>query len=90
MLQSGIMDDSNDKSTSLLAYLDGLVEQLQKDTPRRCDFDAEAIHDARVATRRLKAATELLAPILHGEGSKRFEKALKKLRRRWGPSAIAM
>ena len=86
MLQSGIMDDSNDKSTSLLAYLDGLVEQLQKDTPRALrDFDAEAIHDARVATRRLKAATELLAPILHGEGSKRFEKALKKLRRRLGP-----
>lgn len=70
----------------LLTYLDGLVEQLQKDTPKALrEFDTDAIHDARVATRRLKAATELLAPILHGDGCKKFQKALKKLRRTLGP-----
>jgi len=80
------MGESNEKPASLLTYLDELVGQLQKDTPKATrDFDAEAIHGARVATRRLTAATVLLAPILHGESSKRFEKALKKLRRLLGP-----
>ena len=70
----------------LLPYLDGLVEELQKDTPKALrEFEANAIHDARVATRRLKAATGLLAPILHGDSAKKFEKALKRLRRRLGP-----
>jgi CHAD domain-containing protein len=80
------MAESNDNPFPLLAYLDGLVEQLQKDTPKALrEFDVDAIHDARVATRRLKAATGLLAPILHGDSSKKFEKALRKLRRRLGP-----
>ena len=60
------MTESTDDAFPLLAYLDGLVEQLQKDTPKALRaFDADAIHDARVATRRLRAATDLLAPILH-------------------------
>jgi CHAD domain-containing protein len=80
------MADTSQNPFPLLTYLDGLVEELQKDTPKALrEFDTDAIHDARVATRRLKAATGLLAPILHGESSKKFDRAMKKLRRRLGP-----
>ena len=80
------MADSSQNPFPLLTYLDGLVEELQKDTPKALrEFDTDAIHDARVATRRLKAATGLLAPILHGDSAKKFDKAMKKLRRRLGP-----
>lgn len=85
-LQSTVMADQAENTFPLLTYLDSLVEDLQKDTPKALrEFDVDAIHDSRVATRRLKAATELLAPVFHGESSKKFEKALKKLRRSLGP-----
>ena len=80
------MSEVHENAFPLLKYLDSLVEELQKDVPKALrEFDADAIHDSRVATRRLKAATRLLAPILHGDSVKKFEKALKKLRRRLGP-----
>src|SRR5438128_2679762 len=44
----------------LLGYVDQLVDGLRKLTPAALkDFDEEAIHQARVATRRLKAAVHL-------------------------------
>jgi CHAD domain-containing protein len=65
-------------------YLDGLLEQLRTHAAtailRR---DEEAVHDARVATRRLGAALKLLAPVL--EPHRRLSRTLRKLRRRLGP-----
>jgi len=70
----------------LLTYLDGLVEDLRQLTPKALkDWDADAIHDARVATRRLKAAMDLLKFVLSDDHRKPFNKVLKKLRRRLGP-----
>src|SRR4051812_36369647 len=46
---------------ALLTYLDELVEHLRRLIPTAIrGSDADAIHDARVATRRLKAALDLL------------------------------
>ena len=48
-------------------------------------WDQDAIHDARVATRRLKAMTNLLTPLTQEEYRKPFTKALRSVRRRLGP-----
>ncbi|HET6250117.1 MAG TPA: CHAD domain-containing protein [Tepidisphaeraceae bacterium] len=70
----------------LLSYIDELVEGLRGDVPKAMKhWDADAIHDSRVATRRLKAALDLLKPVLSDEHLKPFAKVLKKLRRRLGP-----
>src|SRR5205807_948773 len=45
----------------------------------------DAIHDARVATRRLKAAVDLMEFVLSKGRRKPFARVLKKLRRRLGP-----
>ena len=80
------MMSSEAKDFPFLAYLDELMEQLHKNVPKALrDFDGEAVHDARVATRRLKAAMELLAPVLSDHHRHPFEKVLKKLRKRLGP-----
>jgi len=79
------MAQSKDENAPLLKYLDGLVEDLHKNVNKALrDFEGEAIHDARVATRRLRAATKLLAPVLSDDRRKPFEKVLKKLRQRLG------
>jgi CHAD domain-containing protein len=70
----------------LLRHLDELMEELHDNVPKAIkEFDADGIHDARVATRRLKAAMGLLEPVLSNHHRKAFEKVLKKLRRRLGP-----
>src|SRR6185312_16160926 len=77
---------SDTKGFPLLAYLDELVEDLHKNVNKALRaFDADAIHDARVATRRLKAAMGLLESVISSEHRKPFGKVLKKLRRRLGP-----
>lgn len=48
-------------------------------------WDSEAIHQARVATRRLKAAIDLLQPLLSEDPRREFSKSLRKLRRSLGP-----
>jgi CHAD domain-containing protein len=66
--------------------MDELVESLRKLVPAALkEFDETSIHQARVATRRLKAAIDLLAPILSNEHRKPFAKAGRQLRRRLGP-----
>src|SRR5207248_147673 len=71
---------------ALLDYLDGLVEDLRQLAPKALkDWDADAIHDSRVATRRLKAAMDLMKFVLSDDHRKPFNKVLKKLRRRLGP-----
>lgn len=67
----------------LLDHVDGLVGRLCGlcvEAVRDCQVDS--IHHARVTTRRLKAAIDLLAPIASGELRKPFSKTLRKLRRR--------
>ncbi|MGA2496543.1 MAG: CHAD domain-containing protein [Tepidisphaeraceae bacterium] len=67
-------------------YLDGLLEELRlKATPAFARWDIDAIHDARVCTRRLGAAMKLLAPLLAGVEHEQFARLLKRLRRRLGP-----
>lgn len=77
---------SKDDEFGLLRHLDELMEDLHDNVPKALkDFDADGIHDARVATRRLKAAMGLLEPVLTDDHRKSFEKVMKKLRRRLGP-----
>jgi CHAD domain-containing protein len=77
---------SDDNEFGLLTYLDELMDELHDNVPKALkDFDEDGIHDARVATRRLKAAMGLLRAVLSDEHRKDFEKVLKKVRRRLGP-----
>ena len=85
-VQFNPMAKTKDDPFPLLTYIDELVEELRKDVPKAMKhWDADAIHDSRVATRRLKAALDLLEPVLSDEHLKPFAKVLKKLRRRLGP-----
>ncbi|MDB5290480.1 MAG: hypothetical protein JWL69_1721, partial [Phycisphaerales bacterium] len=70
----------------LLEYVNELVEDLRGNvTTALKDWDADGIHRARVATRRLKAALDLLRPVISDAQRKPFAMVLKKLRRRLGP-----
>lgn len=70
----------------LLAYADRLVEDLRQLVPAAVkQWDGDAIHRARVATRRLKAVLDVLQPILSPDHRKPFGQVLRKLRRRLGP-----
>jgi CHAD domain-containing protein len=70
----------------LLTHTDDRVEDLRRLVPKAMkQWDADAIHDARVATRRLKAAIDVLQPILSSDHRKPFGKILRKLRRQLGP-----
>lgn len=81
-----VMEDTAGETFAFGKYMDGLVEQLRLLTPRAMrDWDPEAIHDARVATRRLKAALELCRPLIDKDHRKQFAKVGRKLRRRLGP-----
>ena len=77
---------AQDDDFGLLSYLDELMEDLHDNVPKALkEFDEDGIHDARVATRRLKAVMGLLKEVLTDEHRKAFEKVLKKLRCRLGP-----
>jgi CHAD domain-containing protein len=79
-------DPLPEPASALCDYMDELVESLRKLVPAALDqFDETAIHQSRVATRRLKAAIELMQPALSDEHCKPFSKAGRKLRRRLGP-----
>jgi CHAD domain-containing protein len=70
----------------LLAYLDQLVVELHRLVPLALrDWDEHAIHQSRVATRRLKAAIDLFRPVLSDDAWRPFNKITRKLRRRLGP-----
>jgi CHAD domain-containing protein len=70
----------------LLQYLDELVEELRDLAPKAVkDSDNDDVHDARVGTRRLKAAIDLLQPVLSKRHWKPFQKATRGLRKRLGP-----
>ena len=70
----------------LLAYADKLVEELRGHIPQAVTaWDEEGIHQARVATRRLKAALDLMRPVLSKRHRRPFARLLRRLRRRLGP-----
>lgn len=67
-------------------YLDGLLQELRlKATPAFTRWETEAVHDARVCTRRLGSAMKLLVALLAGTEHAQFVRLLKRLRRRLGP-----
>lgn len=69
----------------LLDYLDGLVEELRGLAGRAVtDDDIDTVHDARVASRRLKAAMDLLGPVISKRSRRPFEKIIRRLRKRLG------
>jgi CHAD domain-containing protein len=70
----------------LLKYLDSLVENLRKLVASAiAGRDVDAVHDARVATRRLKAGTDLLTPAVSNRFRRPFNRVTKCLRRQLGP-----
>lgn len=71
---------------SLLDYVDAQVRLLHEAAPQAMSsFDAGAIHKSRVATRRLKAGLDLLAPLVGEEALRDEARAGRRLRRRLGP-----
>ncbi len=74
------------QENDLSAFLSGRVEDLRRLAPRRVrSWDTGAIHDARVTTRRLKSAIDLLEPLLPEETRVDFAATLRRLRRALGP-----
>jgi CHAD domain-containing protein len=69
----------------LLSYLDQLVESLRALVPKAIrEQESDAIHDARVATRRLKASLDLMRPVLSKRYRQPFARTLRDLRRTLG------
>jgi CHAD domain-containing protein len=80
------MSKRNKHSFPLLDYLDSLVENLRNLVSSAvAGEDVDAVHDARVATRRLKAATLLVDEIVSNRYSRPFNRVGKCLRRQLGP-----
>jgi CHAD domain-containing protein len=70
----------------LLAHLNALLEELRARVPAALgEWQPEAIHQSRVATRRLKAALDLMKPVLSKRPRRKLGRILRKLRRRLGP-----
>lgn len=71
---------------SLGEYLDQLVDKLRALLPKAVkDGDEEAIHESRVATRRLRAAVDLFESIIDEKHAREFKRTLRRLRRTLGP-----
>src|SRR5688572_12268564 len=76
-----------DPPPALAAFLDRRVAELRELVPKAVrSGDVTAIHQARVTTRRLKAALDLLEPLLPEQSRRRFARTLRRLRRTLGPS----
>ncbi len=70
---------------SLLDYLDSLHESLRSVVPDAVTTgESKAVHQARVTTRRLRAALDVIDPITTGGAKKQLAKALRKLRKNLG------
>jgi len=75
-----------ENDTDVLDYFDEQIEQVKKHATAALEaFDGHAIHQARVATRRLKAGLDLLSPLMDAGQARPLQNAGKKLRRRLGP-----
>lgn len=70
---------------TLLEYLDGLTQHLAAQlSAALLSGEVAAIHQSRVATRRLTAALRLVEPIVSKGKRKRLERSLRKMRKRLG------
>lgn len=70
----------------LLRHLDRLARHLVEQAAAVLQADStDAVHQSRVTTRRLKAACDLLEPILAGKARRHLNRVLRKVRRRLGP-----
>jgi CHAD domain-containing protein len=70
----------------LLDYLDKLIEDLRAHVrPAIDEAEPGQVHKARVSTRRLKAALDLLRPVIDDDRRKPLARVLKKLRKTLGP-----
>lgn len=80
------MSKSDKDEIPLLSYLDSLVDNLRKLMSAAISGeDEDAVHDARVITRRLKAATNLVQTVVSGRCRRPFDRVGKSLRRQLGP-----
>jgi CHAD domain-containing protein len=71
----------------LLTYADDLVNKLREMLPAAIkENDQAAIHQSRVATRRLKAAADVFEPVSSRPHRRDFVKTLRKLRKHLGPA----
>lgn len=78
-------ETENIAEDGLLGYLDELAEKLRNLVPMAIrDGEVEAIHQARVTTRRLKAAIDLFDSVIAEKQKEAPKKLLKRLRRRLG------
>ncbi len=68
----------------LAEHLDELAGALRELETRCVEGDTKAIHEARVATRRLSAGLLVMRPVLSKERGRPVEKMLRRLRRRLG------
>ena len=65
----------------LCRYADPLIDDLRKQVPAALDeWDADAIHDARVSTRRLRAALDLLEPAVPPKLLSPLKRTLRRIR----------
>jgi CHAD domain-containing protein len=70
----------------LMAHLDDLMTKLNEHVPAALDkFEADAVHAARVSTRRMSAAIDLMKPVLSKRHRKPLAEGLRHLRKRLGP-----
>jgi CHAD domain-containing protein len=80
------MPRKSKQEPQLMNYLDDLVEKLRGQISEAIgQHDSTAIHQSRVATRRLSAALNVLQPILSKPRRHEFNAMLRKLRRQLGP-----
>jgi CHAD domain-containing protein len=70
----------------LADYTDELAERLRSLVPQALQAgEVDSIHQARVTTRRLRAALDLLGPVMPRTAQKPIAKTLRKLRKQLGP-----
>lgn len=68
------------------AYIDGLIARMGERLRAALEtWDVEAVHDARVASRRLKAALDLLRPVIPADAWTDLSRRARRLRRALGP-----
>src|SRR3954463_3184061 len=78
--------DARPDDSALGKHIDAQVRRLRELVPTAAHGgNVDSVHQARVTTRRLKAALDLLEPVTSNSRRKPLAKTLKKLRRRLGP-----
>src|SRR5688500_7447245 len=73
-------------ATPLHAYTDAQFARLREMAGRAVEaHDVEAVHQARVATRRMSAGINLFRPLLSEAIGRKVRRRLRRVRRRLGP-----